>query len=70
MARKRYDADRRASAKFHKTKCKAFTIRFVHSMDEDIIEFIEGQDNKMDMFRKALRQYMAGQQACENPDQE
>lgn len=58
MPRKRYDADRRASAKFHKIRCKAYTIRFVLSMDEDIIDFVEAQDNKIETFRKALREYM------------
>jgi hypothetical protein len=58
MSRKIYDADRRAIAKYQKTKCRAYTIRFVYSMDSDIIDFIEKQPKRADFFREVFRQYM------------
>ena len=58
MSRKIYDADRRAIAKYQKTKCRAYTIRFVYSMDSDIIDFIEGQPKRAELFRDVFRQYM------------
>lgn len=52
------EADRRAIAKYHKTKTKTFSVRFLKEQDADIIEFLESRPEKVDVYRKALRALM------------
>lgn len=49
------DATKKAKAKYNKEKTKMFALRFTRSSDQDIIEYIEAQPNKLEMFRKAVR---------------
>lgn len=65
MTRKITEADRRATAKYHREKCYAVTVRFNKAEDADIIEWLNSQPVKVDALRKAIRSRMLGEQACE-----
>lgn len=49
------DAIKKAKAKYNKEKTKLVALRFTRSSDQDIIDFIAAQPNKLEMFRKAIR---------------
>lgn len=49
------DAVKRAKEKYNKEKTKLVALRFTKASDQDIIDFIEAQPNKLETFRKAIR---------------
>lgn len=62
MTRKITEADRRATAKYHREKCFAVTVRFNKAEDADIIEWLNSQPVKVDALRQAIRSQMLGEQ--------
>lgn len=55
------EADKRAIAKYHKTKTKTLTVRLLKGADADIIEYIESHPDKVGMIRTAMRMLMASE---------
>jgi hypothetical protein len=60
----RSDAQKRARAKYEKEKVKQVMVRFYPS-ENDILEFLESQDNKAGYIKELIRKDMNSQRVLE-----
>lgn len=64
MERKSTEAQLRASRKYDKNNTKLFQMKLNKKTDEDILNFLDGLENKQGFLKELIRKAMKGEEAA------
>ena len=53
-----YPAQKRASKKYDKAHCEYVSLKLNKKYDKDIVEFLEGANNKQGLLKKVIREHI------------